>query len=126
MNISRQFALCIVTGVALVFVLGFVTLSQLVDQPHMRLSLHYFWMALYFLIAMAVMICADVALQFATEGWTSPSRAVRYSKLIGGWAISALVIWLAFWHQHVFLWIVFALALVVLFWIRFRNHSMAV
>jgi hypothetical protein len=125
MHFSRQIVLGIATGATLVS-LGFVMVSYSVDQSHMTLFLRYLWMVLYFLFAMAVMLCVDVAFQVATGGWWSPSRAVRYSKVIGRWAISALVIWLAFWHEHVFLWIVFALALVVLFWIRFRDHSMAV
>jgi cobalamin synthase len=125
MIISRQFALGIVT-VAILVSLGFVTVSHSVDQSHTTPFLHYFWMVLSFLIAMAVMICADLAFEIASDGWRSPSRAVRYSKRIGSWAVSALVLWLAFWHQHVFLWIVFALALVVLFWIRFGKHSMVV
>ena len=85
----------IATGATLVS-LGFVMVSYSVDQSHMTLFLRYLWMVLYFLFAMAVMLCVDVAFQVATGGWWSPSRAVRYSKVIGRWATSALVIWLAF------------------------------
>jgi hypothetical protein len=125
MNISRQLALGIAIGVTLVS-LGFVTVSQSVDQSHMTPFLRYFWMVLYFLFAMAVMICADAAFQLATGGWWSPSKAVRFFKSIGSWATRCLVIWLAFWHQHIFVWIVFAFALTFVFWIRFRNDSVAV
>ena len=78
---------------------------------------HYFWMVLYFLFTMAVMTCADVAFQLPTSGRWPPSRVGRYSKVVGKWALSALVLWLAFWYQGLFfLWIVFVLALVVLLW----------
>lgn len=87
----------------------------------MNLLLHYSWMVLYYLIAMAVMICAELAFQVATEGWRSPSKAVRCAKGIASWTVTALVLWLAFWHQHVFLWVVFGLILVVIFWLRFRE-----
>src|SRR5271169_2042256 len=123
MSFSRQFLLFIGTGTILVFMFGYVTVGHSVDPFHI---LHYLWMALYFLVAMAVMIWADVAFQHATgEWWSEPSRAVRYSKRIASWAISALVLWLAFWHQDVFVWIVFALALTVLFRIGFRKDPMA-
>jgi hypothetical protein len=123
MAFSRQFLLFIGTATILVFMFGYVTVGHSVDPFHI---LHYLWMALYFLVAMAVMIWADFAFQRATgEWWSEPSRAVRYSKLIGSWATKALVLWLAFWHQHVFVWIVFALALTVLLRIGFRKNPMA-
>jgi hypothetical protein len=84
-----------------------------------------FWMAIYFLYAMAVMLCAEVAFQITTVRWWSPAKTVRYSKLIGSWAVTALVPWFAFSHQHVFLWVVFALTLVVVFWIRFSGDFTA-
>jgi hypothetical protein len=90
----------------------------------MSLLLHYSWMVLYFLIAMAVMICAELAFQIATDGWRSPSKAARYAKGIGSWTVTTLVLWLAFWHPHVFLWVVFALILVVIFWLRFRDPGL--
>jgi hypothetical protein len=113
MNFSGRFA----TGIATLISLGFVTLDYLFHHSHVTPFFLYFWMALYFLFAMAVMFCADLAFQIATSEWWSPSRAVRYSKQIGRWAASVLVLWLAFWHQHDFLWIVFALTLTVAFWI---------
>ena len=121
MNFSRQFA----AGIATLISLGFVALDYLFHHSHVTLFLFYFWMVLYFLFAMVVMIGADIAFQIGTGGWWSPSKAMRYSKVIGRWALSALVLWLAFWRQHVFLWIVFALALTVLFWIRFRKDPIA-
>src|SRR5664279_6204291 len=75
----------------------------------MNLLLHYSWMVLYYLIAMAVMICAELAFLVATEGWRSPSKVVRCAKGIASWTVTALVLWLAFWHQHVVLWVVFGL-----------------
>ena len=126
MHFSRQLALGIATGATLLS-LGFVMVSYSVDWSHLPLFLRYLWMVLYFLFAIAVMLCAGAAFQIATGAWSPPSRVRRYSKVVGNWALSALVLWLAFWYQSVFfLWIVFVLALVVLFWIPFRNHSMAV
>ena len=100
--------------------LGFVMVSYSIKPPHIPLLLHYLWMVLYYLFAMAVMICAEIAFQIATDGWRSPSKAVRYAKGIGSWTTTALVLWLAFWHEHVFLWVVFALTLFVIFWLRFK------
>ena len=122
MFFSRRFLLFIGTATILVFIFGYFTVSHSVDPFHI---LHFCSMALYFLVAMAVMIWADLTFQRATgEWWSEPSRAVRYSKRIASWAISALVYWLAFWHQHVFVWIVFALALTVLLRIGFRKEPM--
>ena len=118
---SRQFALGIAFGATLVS-LGFVALSYSVEPSQMTHFFRYFWMVLYFLFAMAVMICADLAFQLAAGGWSPPSRVGRYSKGVGKGALSALVLWLAFWYQSLFfLWILFVLALVVLLWILFRN-----
>jgi len=124
MNFSRRLELAIVTGTTLVFMFGYVTVGHSVDPFHI---LHYLWMALYFLVAMVVMFCADLAFQRATGGawWGELSRDVRYAKHIGDWATKALVLWLAFWHQDVFVWIVFALALTVLFRIGFRKDPLA-
>jgi hypothetical protein len=119
MNSSRL-ALAIATGASLVS-LGFIMVDYSFHHSHVTPFFLYFWMVIYFLFAMAVMFCADATFQIATGAWGSPSRTVRYYfKRIGGWAMSALVIWLAFWHQHVFLWIVFALTLIVVFWILFN------
>ena len=122
MNFGRRLELAIVTGTTLVFMFGYVTVGHSVDPFHI---LHYLWMALYFIVAMAVTLWAEMVFQNAATNWSSPSRAARYSKLIGGYAIKALVIWLTFWHQPVFVWIVFALALTVLFRIGFRKDPMA-
>jgi len=80
-------------------------------------------MALYFLIAVAVAICANEAFQIATNRWWSLSNAGRYSKNFAGVAITFMMLWFAFGHQDVFLGIVAALAVVVLFWIRFGRRS---
>lgn len=114
MNFS---GLAIATAATLVS-FGFIMVDYSFHHSHATLFFLYFWMVIYFLYAMAVMLCAGVGFQIAT-GWWSSSKAVRYSKLIGSWAVTALVPWLAFSHQHVFLWVVFAFTLVVLFWIRF-------
>jgi hypothetical protein len=121
MNFSRRDALGIAIAATLLS-LGFVALSYSVAPSQMTHFFRYFWMVLYFLFAMAVMLCADAAFQLATGGWWQPSRVGRYSKVAGNWALSALVLWLAFWYQSLFfLWIIFVLALVVLFWILFRK-----
>ena len=119
MVFSRQLALALATGASLVS-LGFITVDYSFHHSHVTPFFLYFWMVIYFLFAMAVMFCADATFQIAIGGWWSPSRAARYFKQIGGWATKALVLWLAFWHQHVFLWIVFALTLIVVFWILFN------
>ncbi len=121
MNVSGQFA----TGIATLISLGFLTVDYLFHHSHVTPFFLYSWMVLYFLFAMVVMFGANIAFQIATPRWSSPSRAVRYTKLIGPSAISALVLWLAFWRQHAFLWIVFALALTSLFWVRFRRGPIA-
>ena len=114
---SRPLALGIATGAILVS-LGFVAVSYSVFPSQMTHFFRYLWMVIYFIFAMVVMFCAEAAFQFATGGWSPTSRVGRYSKVVGNWALSALVLWLAFWYQSLFLlWIVFVLALVVLFWI---------
>jgi hypothetical protein len=114
MVFSRQLVLCIAIGAILV-TLGFVAWSYSVDNSHMTRFDHYFRMVLYFLFTMAVMTCATVAFQVAIGGWWPQSKVGRYSNVVAKWALSALVLWLAFWHQSLFLlWIVFVLALVVL------------
>jgi hypothetical protein len=118
---STRFLLFIGTGTILVFMFGYVTVGHSVDPFHI---LHYLWMALYFIVAMAVTLWAEMVFQNAATNWSSPSRAARYSKLIGGYAIKALVIWLAFWHPPVFVWIVFALALTALLRIGFRDNPL--
>lgn len=124
MHFSRQLALGIATGATLVSA-GFIAVSYSVDQSYMTLFFRYFWMVLYFIFAMAVMICVDAAFQLATGGWWPPSWVGRYSKVVGKWTLITLVLWLAFSESVFFLWIVFVLALAVLFWIRFRNHSVS-
>jgi len=122
MVVSRQFALGILIAAALVS-LAFVAESYSIDPSQMTRFLRYLWMFLYFLFAMVVMFCAEAAFQFVTGGWSPPSRVGRYSKVVGNWTLSAVVLWLAFWYQSLFsLWIVFVLALVALFWILFRDH----
>jgi hypothetical protein len=122
MNFSGQFA----TGIATLISLGFLTVDYLFHHSHVTPFFLYSWMVLYFVFAMVVMFGSDLAFQITTGRWSSPSRAIRYSKVIGRWALTALVTWLAFWRQHAFLWIVFALALTALFWVRFRRDPTAV
>jgi hypothetical protein len=82
-------------------------------------------MVVYFIFAMAVMFCADFAFKLATGGWWPKSKVGRYSNVGANLAISGLVLWLAFWYESLFfLWIVFVLAVVVLFWILVWNPSM--
>ncbi len=117
MVLSKPLALVIAIGAILVS-LGFVAVSYSVDSSHMTHFFRYSWMVVYFLFTMAVMFCAKAAFHLATDGWSPPSRVGRYSKVAGDLALSALVLWLAFWYQSLFfLWIVFVLALVVLIWI---------
>ena len=99
--ISRQISLGIALGATLVS-LVFVAVSYSVEPSHMTHFFRYSWMVLYFLFAMAVMFCADAAFQLATGGWSPPSRVGRYSKVVGNWALSALVLWIAFWYQSLF------------------------
>ena len=124
MNFSRPLELAILTGTILVFMFGYVMVGHSVDPFHI---LRFLWMALYFLVAIVVMFCADLAFQRATGGawWAEPSRDVRYAKHLGDWVIKALVLWLAFWHQDVFVWIVFALALTALVRLGFRKNPLA-
>ena len=117
MNFSGQFA----AGIATLISLGFVAMDYLFHHSRVTLFILYSWMVLYFLFAMAVMMGANLAFQVATARWPSLFRAGRRSHAIGGWVLSGLVTWLAFWHQHIFLWMVFALTLVATFWIRFNE-----
>ena len=124
MCFSKPLALAIATGASLVS-LGFVVVSYSVAPSQMTHFFRYFWMVIYFLFAMLVMFCADMAFQLATGGWSPPSRLGRYSKVVGKWTLSPLVLWLAFWYQSLFsLWILFVLALVVLFWIGVNGKSL--
>ncbi len=117
MNFSGQFA----TGIATLISLGFITLDYLFHHSHVTRFFLYSWMVLYFLFAMAVLMCALLAFQVATTRWSSLSGAGRSSHTVAGWVVSGLVTWLAFWHQHIFLWMVFALTLVAAFWIQFNE-----
>jgi hypothetical protein len=105
--------------------LGVLTVDYLFHHSHVTLFFLYFWMVLYFLFAvavtMAVMMCADLTFQVAKARWKSLSRGGRSSHIIGGWVVGGLLTWLAFWHQHIFLWMAFALALVATFWIQFNE-----
>src|SRR5271169_4008380 len=122
MVFPRWFLLFMGTVTILVFMFGYLTVGHSVDPFHI---LHLCYWVLYFLVSMSVMIWADLSFQHATaEWWSSPSRAERYSKEIGSLATKALVLWLAFWHEHVFVWIVFALALTVLIRIGFRKNPL--
>jgi hypothetical protein len=125
MAFSRQFAPAVATLISL----GFLVVDYLFHHSYVTLFFLYFWLALYFLFAMAIMICASLAFQMAMAKWSSQSAARSKSEVIGDWIVKALVICLAFWHQHMFLWTVFALALGTLIWIQFdewrwtpRNH----
>jgi hypothetical protein len=117
MFFSRQFA----TGIATLISLGIVTVDYLFHHSDATLFFLYFWMVLYFLFAMAVMLCANLAFQVATARWSSLSKAGRSSHVIVGWVVGSLLTWLAFWHQHIFLWMVFALTPVATFWIQFNE-----
>lgn len=114
MNVPGQF----VAGIATLISLGFVTLDYLFHHSHVTRFSLYSWMVLYFLFAMAVTMCANLAFQFATARWPSLFRAGQRSHAIGGWVLSGLVTWLAFWHQHVFLWMVLAFTAFVTFWFQ--------
>lgn len=126
MAISTRLVLGIAIG-AILLSLGFVALSYSVDSSHMTRFFRYSWMVIYFLFTMVVIFCAQMAFQFATDGWSPPSKVGRYSKIVANLAVSVLVIWLAFWYQSLFfLWILFVLALVVLLWMLLRNPSTTV
>jgi hypothetical protein len=115
MAFSRQFAPAVATLVSL----GFLALDYLFHPSHPSLFFLCLWMALYFLFAMAIMMCARLAFHVAMARWSSQSAARSKPEAIGDWIVIALVICLAFWHQHMFLWTVFVLALAALIWIQF-------
>ena len=121
MNLSRQF----VAGIATLISLAFLTVDYLFHHSHVTLFFLYFWMVVYFLFAMAVimavMMCVDLAFQAAKARGSSLPRGGRSSRIIAGWVISGLLTWIAFWQQHIFLWMVFALALIATFWIRLNE-----
>jgi hypothetical protein len=117
MNIPGQF----VAGIATLISLGFLTLDHFFHHSHVTPFFLYSWMGLYFLFAMAVMLCAGLAFQVASARWSSLSVARRRSYVVASWVVSGLVTWLAFWHQHIFLWMVFALTLLATFWIQFNE-----
>jgi len=122
MGIPRWLLLFMGTVTILVFMFGYLTVGHSVDPFHI---LHFCYWVLYSLVTLAVALWADLRFQNATAEWWSPaSRAERYSNEIGSLATKALVLWLAYWHEHVFVWIVFALALTVLFRIGFRKNPM--
>ena len=114
MSFSRQFAPFVATLISL----GFLTLDYLFHHSHVTLFFLYFWMAIYFLYAMAIMMVARLAFLVAMARWPSQSAARSKSEIIGDWVVVALVFCLAFWHQHMFLWTVFALALSTLIWVQ--------
>src|SRR5215471_10882941 len=115
MGFPRQFA----PAVATVISLGFLGMDYLFHHSHVTVFFLYLWMALYFLFAMGVMLCARLAFQTAMARWASPSGARPKSEFIGDWLVTALVFYLAFWRQHMFLPTVFALALGTLIWVQF-------
>jgi hypothetical protein len=117
MNISGRFA----AGIAILISLGFIAADYLFHHSHVTHFFLYSWMVLYFLFALAVTIFANLAFQVATASWSSLSKAARSSQLVGGWIVTGLLTWLAFWRQHFFLWMVFALTLVATFWIQFNE-----
>jgi hypothetical protein len=115
MAFSRQF----LPAVATLISLGFLGLDYLFHHSHVTSLFLDLWMALYFLYAMAVMLCASLAFQMAMAKWSSQSAVRSKSEVIGKWIVCALVYCLAFWHQHMFLWTVFAVALSTLIWVQF-------
>ena len=121
MNFPGQFA----TGIATLISLGFLMVDYLFHHSHVTPLFLYFWMALYFLYVMAVimalMLCAGFAFQIAKARWSSLSLARRISPVIAGWVVGGLLTWFAFWRQHAFLWMVFALALIATFWLQFND-----
>jgi uncharacterized BrkB/YihY/UPF0761 family membrane protein len=94
-------------------------MDYLFHHSHVTVFFLYLWMALYFLFAMAVLIVGRLAFQFAMARWSSQPAARSKPEVIGDWIVSALVFYLAFWRQHLFLKTVFALALGTLIWVQF-------
>ena len=121
MNFPGQFA----TGIATLISLGFLLLDYRFHHSHVTPAFLYFWMAIYFLYVMALMMCAHLAFQVATDRWPSLLRAGRRSHAIAAWVLSGLLTWFAFWRQHAFLWMVFALALLATLWLQFNEERYA-
>ena len=87
----------------------------------MTLFLHYFWMALQFLIPLAVVILVNQAFRFAIVlRFPAGERDHSFLSGIADVAISALLFWLAFWHEPLVWGIAAALVLIALGWIRFN------
>jgi protein-S-isoprenylcysteine O-methyltransferase Ste14 len=121
MAFSRQFAPAVATLVSL----GFLAIDYLFHHSHASLLFLYLWMlwmALYFLFAMVIMMCARLAFEEAMARWSSQSAARSKPEVIGDWIVSALVICLAVWHEHMFLWAAFVLALAALIYIQFDER----
>ena len=114
MNFPRQF----LPGVATVISLGFLTIDYSFHHSHVTRFFLYSWMTLSFLFVMVVLMCELFAFQVAMAGWSSQSGVRAKSEIIGDWLITGLVCCLAFTHQHIFLWTVFALALSTLIWVH--------
>jgi hypothetical protein len=121
MGFPRQSAPAVATLISL----GFLAMDYLFHHSHVTLLFLYLWMALYFLFSMAVVMCALFAFQVAMAMWSSQSATRSKSEIIGYWVVSALVMYLAFWHQHMFLRTVFALSLGTLIWIQFDEWRWA-
>jgi hypothetical protein len=119
MVFPRQF----LPAVATVISLGFLTIDYFFHHSHATLFFLYLWMALYFLYAMAVGICAVFAFKLAMARWSSQSATRSKSEVIGDWLVTTLVCCLAFSHQHIFLWTVFAVALSTLIWVHLAFDS---
>ena len=87
----------------------------------MTLLLHYFWMALQFLIPLAVVILVNQAFRFAIVlRFPAGERDHSFLSGIADVVISVVLFWLAFWRLPLFLGIAAALVLIALGWIRFN------
>jgi hypothetical protein len=89
----------------------------------MMLFLHYFWMALYFLIAVAVVVFVNSAFRLAI---VARFPAVEHDHpVLSGIAnvvISLLLFWLAFSYESLLWGTAATLALLVLVWFRFNGR----
>jgi len=118
MHISRQFALGIAT-VAILVSLGFVTVSHWVDRSHMTPFLHYFLLAIQFLIALAVVLLVNVTSRIAIISYLPNVEGDH--PFLSGIASVVECVWLfGFWPERLFWGIAAALVLVALGLIRFK------
>jgi hypothetical protein len=118
LNISRQFALGIAT-VAILVSLGFVTVSHSVDQSHMTPFLHYFWLAIQSLIALAVVLLVNATSRIAIISYLP--NVENDHPFLSGIANFVECVWLfGFWPERLFWGIAAALVLLALGLIRFK------